>query len=103
MHEVSYFCCIKHFLKSIQIGCYQNFVWSSWVCALRFKDDLIVLSVPDYAFMGEGCDFQARFKVSKFELGPSTHRGAVNAHTRRTFSDIVWQSDDFGLATTISR
>ena len=66
MHEVSYFCCLKHFLESRQIGCYQDFVWPSWVCALRVKDDLIVLSVPDYALMGEGCDLQARFGVSKF-------------------------------------
>jgi hypothetical protein len=51
--------------------------------------------------MGEVCDFQARFKVSKFELGPSAHRGAVNAG--RNICDMVWQSNDLGLATTISR
>jgi hypothetical protein len=67
------------------------------------KNDLIISSVPDYAFMGEVCDFLARFKVGKFELGPSAHRGAINAPTGRTISHMVWQSDYLYFATTISR
>jgi hypothetical protein len=53
--------------------------------------------------MGEGCDFKARFKVSKFELATSAHFGAVNAPKSLTISELVWQSDDLGLATTLSR
>jgi hypothetical protein len=67
------------------------------------KDDLIVFSVPDYAFMREGCDFLARFKVGKFKLGLSAHRGAVNSPTGRNIIDLVWQSYDLGFATTLSR
>jgi hypothetical protein len=59
MHEVSYFCCLKHILETRQIGSYQKFVQPDWVGFLRLYGYLIHLCIPEYAFVGKICDFQA--------------------------------------------
>jgi hypothetical protein len=41
VHDVSYFCRLKHILETKQIGGYEDFVQPGRVSALGLKDDLI--------------------------------------------------------------
>ena len=65
MHDVSYFCCLKHILKTWQIGGYEDFVLARRVSAQRLKGNLIQRCIPGYAFVGKSFEFQARFEVGK--------------------------------------
>ena len=65
MHDVSYFCCLKHILKTRQIGGYEDFVEAGRVSAQRLKGNLIQRRIPGYAFVGKSFELQARFEVKK--------------------------------------
>ena len=41
MHDVSYFCCLKHILETKQLGGDEDFVRTGRVSALGLKGDLI--------------------------------------------------------------
>ncbi len=103
MHDVSYFCCLKHIRKTRQIDCYEDFVDAGRVSAQRLKGNLIQRRIPEYAFVGESFKFQARFQVSKRVSKSSARRGAISAPASHLIRDLVWQLDGLGLAIAVGR
>jgi hypothetical protein len=81
MHKVSNLDCEKHIARTRALGCYKDFVLPGWGATLRVEGDLIGRRIPDYSFMRESCDFQARFEVIECVSRFSAHRGAVSEPT----------------------
>jgi hypothetical protein len=55
------------------LGCHKDYVLPGWGATLRVEGDLIGRRIPDYSFMRESFDLQARFEVGECVKRLSAH------------------------------
>jgi hypothetical protein len=78
MHEVSNLDCEKHMARTRVLSCHKDFVLPCWGATPWVEGDLIGRRIPDYSFMRESFDLQARFEVGECVKKVFAHRSAVS-------------------------